>query len=173
MVHIPAAEPITLERLTVVIRSLSPSGSAYDGAGISNSQRPNANRSSTPAVDALCGVQFQCECGDRKASSAVPFKHRHARDHHFERHEVEVGARTADEYEKMAEAFMTGPLKEGVRECHRTRDGALARFDPATTEYGVLTTSGTINTFMLLIIPPTSSDTPTQYFERDCSKRDD
>ncbi len=100
----------------------------------------------------------------------MPFKHRFARDHHFERHGEEVSAKTADEYEKLADAFMTGPLRQGMRHCVRLRDGALIRFDPATSEYGVQNADGNINTFMLLVIPPTSTDTPAQYFERDCKK---
>lgn len=100
----------------------------------------------------------------------MPFKNSFARDRHFERHGAEVGAKTADEYEKMAETFMAGPVKPGIRECFRVRDGALARFSPSTAEFGVASRSGEIYTYMLVLIPATSSDTPLAYFERDCRK---
>jgi len=41
----------------------------------------------------------------------VPFKHRYDLQRHFVRHGDEFGATTADEYARLADAFMMGPLR--------------------------------------------------------------
>ena len=68
----------------------------------------------------------------------------------------------------MAEAFLTGPLRDGLRECIRKSDQARVRFDPQTTEIGVVTKDGKINTYMLATPLRSSSQTPTGYFESQC-----
>jgi hypothetical protein len=97
---------------------------------------------------------------------AVPFKHRYDLKRHFVRHGEEFGTKTADEYERLADAFMMGPLRDGALEC--SRDGDLVRFDPGTNEFGVLTTDGHIATFMVLRPLPSDPQTPLQYFQSNC-----
>lgn len=96
----------------------------------------------------------------------MPFKHRYDLQRHFVRHGDEFGATTADEYERLADAFVTGPLREGALEC--TRNGDLVRFDPRTCEFGVLTRDGQIATFMIIRKLPGSRQTPLQYFQSNC-----
>jgi len=70
------------------------------------------------------------------------------------------------EYERLADSFMTGPLREGALEC--TRDGDLVRFDPRTNEFGVLSADGHVETFMVLRPLPSSRQTALQYFQSNC-----
>ena len=65
---------------------------------------------------------------------------------HFERHGGDFGARTAAEYEQMADRFLTGPRPEGVLERVRP-NGDVVRFDPSTDAFGVVSQDGTIRTF--------------------------
>ena len=83
------------------------------------------------------------------------------------RHGEEVGAATADEYERRADAFMTGPLQKGALECVRP-NGDRLRFDPTTQEFGVLVKAGHIATFMIAKPLPNSSQTSLQYFRSKC-----
>lgn len=99
----------------------------------------------------------------------MPFKHRYSRDNHFERHGDEFSAKTADEYEKMAEKFMYGPLPPGVKECKRT-DGVIVRFDPATAAFGTMSKDKRIYTYMLVMPPFGPGHTAESYFEHECKK---
>jgi RHS repeat-associated protein len=65
---------------------------------------------------------------------------------HFERHGGDFGARTAAEYEQMADRFLTDPRPEGVLERVRP-NGDVVRFDPSTDTFGVVSRDGTIRTF--------------------------
>jgi filamentous hemagglutinin len=65
---------------------------------------------------------------------------------HFERHSGDFGARTAAEYEQMADRFLTGPRPEGVLERVRP-NGDVVRFDPSTDAFGVVSRDGTSRTF--------------------------
>jgi hypothetical protein len=84
------------------------------------------------------------------------------------RYGQEFGTATADEYGRLADAFMMEPLREGVLECQRRRDGARVRFDPKTNEFGILTIAGHIATFMIVQPLRSSSQTPRQYYEAAC-----
>lgn len=95
----------------------------------------------------------------------MPFKHRAALERHFIGHGEDFAVKTADEYERLAEAFMRGPLRDGARECFK-RTGELVRFDPRTAEFGVLSQDGIVYTFM--IARPSSDQTPLQYFLSNC-----
>ncbi len=106
---------------------------------------------------------YNCE----RVARTVPFKHRYDLERHFARHGQEFGAANADEYEARAEAFMTGPLREGVLECSRP-NGDLVRFDPRTEEFGIRATAGHIVTFMILRPLPSSRQTSLQYFRSKC-----
>lgn len=105
-------------------------------------------------------VQF----GD--VANAVPFKHRYDLQRHFVRHGEEFGAATADEYERLADAFLMEPLRDGALEC--TRKGDLIRFDPRTNEFGIRATQGHIATFMVLRVLPSDRKTALEYFQSNC-----
>ncbi len=100
-------------------------------------------------------------------ASAVPFKHRYSLERHFVRHGHEFHAASADEYERLAEAFMMEQLRAGALECRRT-NGDLVRFDPRTNEFGVLSAAGHIATFMIVQPLPGDQQTPLQYFRSNC-----
>lgn len=106
-------------------------------------------------------VQFE------NVANAVPFKHRYDLSRHFARHGQEFQASTADEYERLADAFMIGPLRQGALECLNT-EGNIVRFDPRTEEFGVLTGAGHIATFMIVRPLPSSRQTSMDYFRSKC-----
>jgi len=99
--------------------------------------------------------------------NAVPFKRRYDLQRHFERHGEEFEAENADAYERLADAFKTGPLRDGALECTRG-DGALVCFDPRTDELGVLTSVGHIATFMILRTLPSGRQTALEYIRSNC-----
>lgn len=49
----------------------------------------------------------------------MPFANNFERDLHFAKHGHKFGAASADEYERMADHFMYGPLDQDTRECTR------------------------------------------------------
>lgn len=65
---------------------------------------------------------------------------------HFARHGVDFGARTAAEYERLADAFLNGPPVASTVEKVRA-NGDTVRYDPATEEFGVVKSDGTIRTY--------------------------
>jgi len=98
----------------------------------------------------------------------VPF--RTARDaiRHFERHKQEFPGCTQESYEKLAEEFVCGSLRPGIRECKR-KDGSIVRFDPATQEFGARASeTGPILTYMIPRPGHFDRRTPEQYFEDNC-----
>lgn len=101
-------------------------------------------------------------------ASPVPFKHRPDLQRHFIRHGIEFGADTADEYERLADEFMIGPLRNGAMECFR-KNGAKVRFDPGTNEFGILAKEGYVSTFMVVRTLPSSNQTAFQYFQSNCN----
>jgi hypothetical protein len=128
------------------------------GIGIAKLFHVVANQSLT--VDIPADVQS----GD--VANSVPFKHRYDLQRHFVRHGEEFGATTADEYERLADSFMIGPLRDGALECNR--EGDLIRFDPRTKEFGVLATQGHVATFMVLTMLPSQRMTALEYFQSNC-----
>lgn len=97
----------------------------------------------------------------------VPFKHRFDLERHFARHGQEFLAETADEYERLADVFMTGTLRAGASECFRS-NGDLVRFDPRTDEFGVRSVVGLICTYMIVRPLPHHGQTSLQYFQSNC-----
>jgi filamentous hemagglutinin len=65
---------------------------------------------------------------------------------HFNRHGADFGAKTAAEYAKQADHFLTGPLTPGVLEKTRA-NGDIVRFNPVTDEFGVVSAKGPIRTY--------------------------
>jgi len=97
----------------------------------------------------------------------VPFKHRYELERHFARHGQEFNATTAEEYEELADEFMTGALRDGAEECVRN-NGDLVRFDSRTSEFGIRGVAGYIRTFMIVVPLPSSRQTARQYYLSVC-----
>jgi hypothetical protein len=76
---------------------------------------------------------------------------------HFAEHGMDFGARTQEEYEQMAEIFLTAAQRPSVVQCRR-KTGDLIRFDTETEAYGVLDRNNIVRTFFKPIpcasIPP-------------------
>jgi filamentous hemagglutinin len=68
---------------------------------------------------------------------------------------------------RLADAFMTGPLREGALECTNAK-GHVVRFDPRTEEFGVLGKDGKVLTFMVVRPLPSAQQTSLQYFQSQC-----
>jgi pyocin large subunit-like protein len=98
----------------------------------------------------------------------VPFRNVHELRRHFIRHGEDFDAQSAEEYGSMAEAFMTGPIRIGVKHCVRKSDEAIIRFDPQNFEFGVMSKTGVIWTYMIVRSLKSSSQTPEQYFASQC-----
>ena len=75
---------------------------------------------------------------------------------------------TADEYERLADAFMAGPLRDGALECFK-RNRDKVRFDPRTEEFGVASADGVIKTFLVVRPLPGARQTAMQYFRSNCN----
>jgi hypothetical protein len=65
---------------------------------------------------------------------------------HFKDHGADFGAKSAEQYQKMADTFLNGPRGAGVLQKVRP-NGDIVRYDPATEAYGVVTPDGTIRTY--------------------------
>lgn len=73
---------------------------------------------------------------------------------HFANHGEDFGATTPQEYEAMADNFMTKPRTLTIRECIRQPGGILCRYDLATEEYGVMDTGGRVITYFVPVPAP-------------------
>lgn len=65
---------------------------------------------------------------------------------HYAKHGGEFAALTHAEYERLANQFLTVPLRPGLMECTRKK-GDIVRYDTASEEYGVLSAGGLIRTY--------------------------
>lgn len=82
---------------------------------------------------------------------------------------MEFAAKTADEYEKMAETFMYGVLPLGAKECRRS-DGGIVRFDPTTSVFGAMSKERRIFTYMIVLPPYPDGKTAESYYVEACKK---
>ncbi|SPF53666.1 hypothetical protein SBA4_5790011 [Candidatus Sulfopaludibacter sp. SbA4] len=82
---------------------------------------------------------------------------------------MEFGAKTADEYEKMAEKFMYEALPSGVKECRRS-DGGIVRFDPTTAVFGTMSKEKRIYTYMVVLPPYPDGKTAESYYVEACKR---
>jgi hypothetical protein len=73
----------------------------------------------------------------KNSVSVVPFANPFERELHFTKHGHKFGAKNASEYERMADAFMFGPMALDTHECIRPRNIDRVRFDFATHYEGV------------------------------------
>lgn len=80
----------------------------------------------------------------------MPFPDEAYRDNKFQKHVVEQGefnVGTPEEYEALADAFMSGPKTLTTWECFQKR-GQRVRYNEATQELGMVTIStGTLVTY--------------------------
>jgi pyocin large subunit-like protein len=65
---------------------------------------------------------------------------------HFSEHGDDFGARSAIEYEEMADRFLSGDKPESVHECTRAC-GMKLRYDQKSEAFGVLDRDGIIRTY--------------------------
>lgn len=65
---------------------------------------------------------------------------------HFDRHAMDFGATTEEEYELLADYFLGAPRTAGMYECFR-RNGAMVRYDILTDEFGVLAADNYIQSY--------------------------
>lgn len=70
----------------------------------------------------------------------MPFLDKQERDIHFVKHGHEFGAADAEDYERMADAFMFGALEPDARQCIRPLGGDRLRFGFFTRRLGVACT---------------------------------
>lgn len=103
------------------------------------------------AVDSASGIRPSQSVLD--AVAAIPIAGNGARfadnaklQDHFARHGSDFGAPSAQQYEAMADGFLTGPRQAGVLEKTRP-NGDVIRFNPATDEFGVVSRRGIIRTY--------------------------
>ncbi len=82
---------------------------------------------------------------------------------------MEFGAKTADEYEKMAEKFMYDALPSGVKE-YRRSDGGIVRFDPTTAVFGTMSKERRIYTYMVVLPPYPDGKTAESYYVEACKR---
>jgi hypothetical protein len=68
------------------------------------------------------------------------------RNRHFSEHGADFGASNPNDYEALADIFLSGLTPVGIQECKR-KQGDKLRYDPKTESYGVLDTNGLIRTF--------------------------
>jgi pyocin large subunit-like protein len=65
---------------------------------------------------------------------------------HFRKHGSDFGASNRDEYEEMADSFLSGEKPEAVYECVNAC-GAILRYDPSSEAFGVLDEQSIIRTY--------------------------
>jgi pyocin large subunit-like protein len=73
---------------------------------------------------------------------------------------------TEAEYERRADEFLIGNLREGAEECMRS-NGDKVRFDARTDEFGVLSAEGFVKTYMIAR-PLPHAGTSRDYFKSNC-----
>jgi hypothetical protein len=71
------------------------------------------------------------------ATAVMPFANLFERDLHFTKHGHKFGAVDAPEYERMADAFMYGPMDDDTNECIRPEGIDRVRFGFVTHYEGI------------------------------------
>lgn len=70
-------------------------------------------------------------------------------EEHFDKHGLQVGASTPEEYDRMADAFVNRkPVQPPLYDCFR-ENGMRCVYDAQTGEYAVVYTWGTIATYFI------------------------
>ncbi|MBI3909532.1 MAG: hypothetical protein HY320_01195 [Armatimonadetes bacterium] len=89
---------------------------------------------------------------------------------HFAKHSGDFGAKTAAEYEAMADAFLGGPLPTDAIQATRVGGGDLVRYNPVTNEFGVLAKSGVIRSYFKPDPKVHGLPSNPDYFHAECKK---
>jgi hypothetical protein len=104
----------------------------------------------------------------------MPFTNQIQRDLHFLKHGHKFGAANADEYEKMAEDFMYGPMKISMRECTRPNKAHRLRYNDLNRHFGAACVAPAV----LMTFYPVPSRTihhhggNAAYFAHECGRTD-
>jgi hypothetical protein len=67
----------------------------------------------------------------------MPFANTFELEIHFKKHGHKFGAATKEEYERLADAFLFGPMSADTRECIRLNNTDRLRFDFVKVHFGV------------------------------------
>jgi hypothetical protein len=102
----------------------------------------------------------------------MPFVNQWERDIHFAKHGHEFGAANADEYERMADVFMSGALEPDAQQCFRPTRVDRLRFGFITRRLGVACTKPVyIRTFHVVMITfVTTHGGSKGYFRWQCGR---
>lgn len=98
------------------------------------------------------------------------FYSKYLRDQHFDDHGADFGAKDEEEYERMADEFLGGPLKSSTLECIRASSNDLIRYDYRTEEFGILSADRYIKTYYIPKPSLHRKRTNKTYFESECKK---
>lgn len=97
----------------------------------------------------------------------MPFEDRQDLLEHFADHWDEFGVGTPEEYERLADAFMFGPLSANIEECVRVQ-GGFCRYDRDTQEYGTVNAQGFLCTYFIPDPAIHGERTNLEYFHKRC-----
>jgi pyocin large subunit-like protein len=88
---------------------------------------------------------------------------------HFEAHGEEFGATTPEEYEAMADQFMSQLPSPELRECVRPRlPRMICRYNMRTGEYGVIREGGWLVTYFKPSVREHGFSSNFEYFKHRC-----
>lgn len=86
---------------------------------------------------------------------------------HFSKHGAEFGAISPLDYQARADEFLGAPLPRGRQECVAS-NGDRIRFDPVTSEFGVLSSDRHIRTYYIMGYPTPNQARNALSFLRKC-----
>lgn len=89
---------------------------------------------------------------------------------HFKRHGHKLGAKTAAEYELLADQFLGGTKSSTTLE-HIRHQGDLIRYDYKSDEFGILSNSGVIRTYFKPDPSIHGLATNADYFRHECQRK--
>jgi pyocin large subunit-like protein len=104
------------------------------------------------------------------AVAAIGFVDDGSRADHFKKHAGDFGAVSEDEYEKMAVAFLNGPVLTFILECIRKGNGDKIRFSLVSNSFGVMRKDGVIKTYFVADMKVHGRRTNLDYFYEECAK---
>lgn len=99
------------------------------------------------------------------------FRRAYLRNEHFDKHGAEVGAIDEEDYERLADEFLGGPLLDTMNECIRRIDNYRIRWDRRSNLFGVLSGDSYILTFYLADPAWHLMSSNRAYFDSECNKR--
>lgn len=92
-------------------------------------------------------------------------------EEHFDKHNHDFGAVDELHYQRLADAFLGGPLGPTAHECVRRSDGCTLRYDHVTQEYGVLASDNYILSYYKPDPRKHKQRTNMGYFRAECNKK--